>query len=331
MGRVRAAVLVAVGVLVAGAALVVVGTLRNRSGSPAEAADPAPTGSSMLASAGAASAGAAPAGAVACAGGTVAMPPWDCVFSARLAAASALVAAKPGRLGIVVRDRVSGAVWRAGSPEHPVWTASTVKLAMAADLLERSRAGTITLDAVARNQIADMLDFSSNAAANQLWKRFRLADRLGHYRSAYGMGGLGFPTGDRYWGAMKCTTEDLLALMSYVLDRLPAEDRDVIVEAMRSVSPIQQWGVWSAGPALMPGVKGGWSIEKDPGGEHWVANSVGFAGSEARYAVAMMYQLPPGVTTKAGTIEAGVHAVSDVVATIFGAPVPAPVTIPEDP
>ena len=212
-----------------------------------------------------------------------------------------------------------------------MWTASTIKLAMAADLLERHRAGSITLDATARKQIADMLDFSSNSAANQLWKNFRLADRVAHYRSAYGMAGLGFPTGDRYWGAMKCTTLDLLSLMSYVLDSLPAPDRDFIVDAMRSVSPIQQWGVWAAGPRLAPGVKGGWSIEKDPGGEHWVANSVGFAGPDARYVIATMYQLPPGVLTKAGTIDAGVHAVSDIVATIFGARVPAPVTIPQDP
>ena len=160
---------------------------------------------------------------------------------------------------------------------------------------------------------------------------FRLSARLSHYQTSYGMTGLHFPTDVKYWGHMKCTTEDLARLMSYVLDHLAPADLDYVVEAMRTVDPIQQWGVWSAGAALTPGVKGGWSIEPDPGGEHWVANSVGFAGPDARYVVALMYQLPPGVNSKDGTIDAGVHRVSDLVATVFGAAVPAPVTVPRDP
>jgi hypothetical protein len=256
---------------------------------------------------------------------------WDCDQAARFATAEDLVAAAPGRLGIVVRDRVTRAVWRAGSPDHPVWTASTIKLAMAVDLLERARAGSLRLDSTSRRQITDMLDFSSNAAANQLWRDHRLSTRLSHYQTAYGMTGLHFPTDVKYWGHMKCTTEDLATLMSYVLDHLAPADRDYVVEAMRTVDPIQQWGVWSAGAALTPGVKGGWSIEPDPGGEHWVANSVGFAGPDGRYVVALMYQLPPGVNSKDGTIDAGVHRVSDLVATVFGAAVPAPVTVPRDP
>jgi hypothetical protein len=311
MRRVRAAVILSVAVLVAGVALVVVGVVRGRSTTRADAAWTVPTTTA---------ASAAPVGG--CPG------PWDCAFSARLAAASALVAAKPGRLGIAVRDRVSGAVWRAGEPEHPVWTASTIKLALAVDLLERARVGSLTLDATARQQIADMLDFSSNSAADRLWRRFELADRVQHYRDVYGISGLEFPAGYRYWGAMKCTTDGLLGLMSYVLDHLAPADRDYIVGAMRTVDRIQQWGVWAAGRSQRPGLKAGWSIEKDPGGEHWVANSVGFAGPDARYAIAVMYQLPPGVNTRNGSIRAGVHAISDIVATIFGAPVPAPVTVP---
>jgi hypothetical protein len=256
---------------------------------------------------------------------------WDCDQAARFATAEDLVAAAPGRLGIVVRDRVTGAVWRAGSPDHPVWTASTIKLAMAVDLLERARAGSLTLDATSRRQITEMLDFSSNRAANELWRKFRLSARLSHYQTSYGMAGLHFPTDYAYWGAMKCTTEDLAALMSYVFDHLAPADLEYVVGAMRKVDPIQQWGVWAAGRVLAPGVKGGWSIENDPGGEHWVANSVGFAGPDGRYVVALMYQLPPGVNSKDGTIDAGVHRVSDLVATVFGAAVPAAVTVPRDP
>jgi hypothetical protein len=140
------------------------------------------------------------------------------------------------------------------------------------------------------------------------------------------MTGLTFvPGSPRYWGFLKCSAEDLHRLMSYVLDRLDPRDRTYVTGAMRHVGPIQQWGVWAAGPALQPGSKDGWSIESDPGGKHWCTSTVGFAGPDARYVVAVMYHLPPG----SGTIGAGVHSVSDLVATVFGAAVPARVTVPD--
>jgi len=92
---------------------------------------------------------------------------------------------------------------------------------------------------------------------------------------------------------------------------------------------VQQWGVWSAGPSMQPGVKGGWSVEKDDDGkDHWVVLSVGFAGPEARYVVSVTHDLPPGTRSTNGNLDVGVHTVSDLVATVFGAPVPANPVIP---
>ena len=67
---------------------------------------------------------------------------------------------------------------------------------------------------------------------------------------------------------MKCTAEDLLHLMSYVLDTLNPADRTYLINAMRHVGPIQRWGMYAAGPAQQPGVKNGWSIEPDGGPVH---------------------------------------------------------------
>jgi len=50
---------------------------------------------------------------------------------------------------------------------------------------------------------------------------------------------------------------------------------------------------------------------------------VGFAGDGERYVVAVTYRLTPS-----GSLSDGVHTVSDLVATVFGAPVPAKVSIP---
>src|SRR5205814_5782133 len=80
--------------------------------------------------------------------------------SLHFAEASAFLARQPGFLGIVVRDRRTDAVWRAGATDHLTWAASTVKLATVVSLLEQVRVGQVTLDAKARTQIADVLNWS---------------------------------------------------------------------------------------------------------------------------------------------------------------------------
>jgi hypothetical protein len=252
--------------------------------------------------------------------------PWGCDQQRRLAAAAALVRTGPGQLGITVLDRRTGAVWTAGTAEHRMWASSTPKLALATSLLERARAGELTLDRTARVQIDAMLAVSDDNAADALWDRFGGAALLPRVRERYGMTGLDFVPGfPRRWGFLTGSTGDLRRLMTYVLTRLDAPDREHVVTAMRHVGSIQRWGVWAAGPALQPGTKDGWSIESDAGRQHWCTSSVGFAGPGERYVVAVMDDLPPG-----SGIDAGVHAVSDIVATVFGAKVPAAVTVPDE-
>jgi hypothetical protein len=168
-----------------------------------------------------------------------------------------------------------------------------------------------------------MLNFSDEAASDRLWTKFGGDAMLARFRSAFGMTGLHFVpgfTGSTYWGFVKCTADDLAALMSHVLD---GPDRAYLVAAMRGVAPNQRWGVWGAGAAQQPGDKDGWSFESDPYGKHWVTDTVGFAGPDQRYTLAIMYQVGPS-----GSLADGVHAVSDVAAMLFGRAVPAPVTVP---
>jgi|GEM_PF-473111 hypothetical protein len=251
---------------------------------------------------------------------------WGCPFQQRLAAAARLVRTEPGQLGVTVLDRRTGAVWEAGTAGHLMWASSTPKLALATSLLERSRAGEITLDATARRQLAAMLAVSDDDAADALWDRYGGAAALARFRDRFGMTGATFVPGfPQRWGFIKVSTRDLRRLMTYVLTRTDPADRAYLVQAMRTTGPIQHWGVWAAGAAQRPGAKDGWSVELDAGAKHWCTSSVGFAGDGERYVVAVMDDLPPS----AG-IAAGVHAVSDVVATIFGAPTPAAVTVPDE-
>ena len=171
-----------------------------------------------------------------------------------------------------------------------------------------------------------MLNFSDEAASDRLWAAYGGDAMLDRFRTVFGMRALRFVPGftrSTYWGFVRCSTDDLAALVQHVLTRTDPADRAYLVAALRGVAPNQQWGVWAAGADQRPGNKDGWSFESDPPGRHWVADTVGFAGPGERYAVAVMYQVDP-----AGSLAAGVHTVSDLVALLFGVPVPARITVP---
>ncbi|MDT7557614.1 MAG: hypothetical protein QOI68_2084 [Pseudonocardiales bacterium] len=284
-------------------------------GTPEAAAAPAPAPAVSAA---------APAPAD-CTNGTA----WSCDQQRRFAAASAYVARSGGGhgyLSAVFTDRRTGLSWRVGPARQPGWTASTIKLAIATDLVERGRAGAITLTAADRHDMDAMLANSDEPASNRLWAKYGDDAMLARFRERFGMPGVRFVPGfstRAYWGFVKCTSDDLAALVRHILTVTDPADRGYLVAAMRAVAPNQRWGVWAAGAGNQPGNKDGWSFESDSYGKHWVADSVGFAGPGERYVVAVMYQVDPR-----GTLADGVHAVSDLVALLFGQPVPAPVTVP---
>jgi hypothetical protein len=254
---------------------------------------------------------------------------WSCDQQQRFAAAGAYISRNVsgnGYLAVVFTDRQTGTAWRFGPTQHEGWTASTIKLAIAADLQRRQRAGQITLTAADRRDMATMLNFSDNAASDRLWAKYGGDAMLARFRTQYGMTGLHFVPGftaKTYWGFVKCTSDDLAALMHYVFTQVNPTDRTYLVDALRAVAPNQQWGVWAAGSDQRPGNKDGWSFESDSYGKHWVTNTVGFAGPDERYLVAVMYQVDPH-----GTLPGGVHTISDVVALLFGKPIPARITVP---
>jgi len=249
---------------------------------------------------------------------------WGCEWAPRLAAAAAVTGAAPGQLGVVVLDRRTGRRWQTGDVDHLYWTGSTIKLGLVATALEESRSGVRQLSDTDTQRIGDILSFSSDDAADALWREYGRAALLSRFRSRYGMAHATYVDGfDQYWGFVKCTPGDLVTLMNYLLEKLEPADRDLVVTGMRQTDDIQHWGVWSAGQANDPGNKNGWSVEQDDGQDHWLTSSVGFAGDDERYVVAEMYSMPPGQDS----LERGAQTLSDIAAVLFGRVTPAPAVI----
>jgi beta-lactamase class A len=105
-------------------------------------------------------------------------PDPQCVLQQRITAAEKYLATRPGTVGFVLRDRVAGTRYRNAAAGAPIWTASTIKLAMVADLLSREQAGTLRLTAADRDQMAAMLRSSDNDAADSLWSRYGGTDNV---------------------------------------------------------------------------------------------------------------------------------------------------------
>lgn len=240
---------------------------------------------------------------------------FPCDLRARFTAADSYAAGRPGTSGIVVHDLRTGAVWQNDHASDQTWTASTIKLAMVVDLFTRDRAGTITLTENDRTLIHAMLHTSDDDAADSLWFKYAGQDHQAFNDDfpRYGMTSLqpqdGYSEFFPYWGFQKCTPADLDRLMTYVLTELPAADRSYVVNELRTVGPIQQWGVWGAGPAARPGNKDGWS-EEDGG---WVINTVGFVGPGERYVVTVMNNL-----RGEGGYDEGRATVTQVAKLLFG-------------
>lgn len=218
---------------------------------------------------------------------------FDCDFQRRFTAVGRYLRVRPGTVGIVVRDRRTGAVWRNRYADTMVWTASTIKLAMTVDLFTRDRTGGISLTSGDRELIRRMLHSSDDDAADTLWFKYAGPDHLAYNDDfpKYGMTTLepqrGYTHYFPYWGFQKCTPADLDRLVNYVLTKLPAGTREYVVDQLEHVAADQRWGVWGAGPAAAPGNKDGWSLE-DTG---WVMNSVGWVGPGQRYTLAVMNSL----------------------------------------
>ena len=236
-----------------------------------------------------------------------ALDAFSCTMQHRITLVKRYLASQPGEIGVELHDRDSGASWGDDDADTDFPAASTIKLAMVADVMWRQSAGRLSLGPADWELINEILYNSDDAAGDQLW----FADEDGGFLQRIqrlGMRGAYYSGSPPYWGFIYCSPHDLDNLMDYMLDRLPAHDRNYIVYRMRRVGPIEQWGVWGAGSAEHPGNKDGWENQ----GSVWITNTVGFAGPHERYTLAIMDNLGG-----AGDFHQGSTTLSEVASLLF--------------
>jgi hypothetical protein len=233
---------------------------------------------------------------------------FDCDFAIRLGKVGSYLATRPGFTGVAVSDGYRDVVWHNAAADRPIYGASTLKLAIALDILMRRHRGQVTLTVKEWNWLYRALVYSDSAAANQLWSRYGGAGMVSGW-GAYGMSETGFVPGlNRHWGSMKTTAADLRRLVRFVVRDAPADVRAYLQARMRGVAGNQQWGVWAVGPGWAPGVKNGWFRYR----AGWVLNSAGFVGVHQRYLLAVMSD-----QRAKGTYQSGVTTTSQVARILF--------------
>jgi hypothetical protein len=232
---------------------------------------------------------------------------FSCTMQHRISEVKHYLAHQPGKIGVELYDRDDGASWGNKDADTDFPAASTIKLAIITDLLRRQNTGSLSLSPADWDLISEILYNSDDAAGDQLWSAYENGSFLPRIRR-FGMRSAYFSGSPPYWGFMYCSPHDLANLMNYVLDRLPGHERDYIVHRMRRVGPIEQWGVWGAGRANHPGNKDGWENQ----GSVWITNTVGFAGPNERYTLAIMDNLDG-----AGGFHVGSTTLSEVASILF--------------
>ena len=104
----------------------------------------------------------------------------------------------PGSIAIVVHNRENGATWHNANADVSYPAASTMKLAMMTDILQRSDAGRIDLTNADRQAMFQALYTSNDDDANYLWNKYEDGSFLNRIR-AFGMNDARFtssvPTG----------------------------------------------------------------------------------------------------------------------------------------
>ncbi|MFD8636530.1 serine hydrolase [Streptomyces sp. NPDC059533] len=222
-----------------------------------------------------------------------------------------------GRYALAVEDLTSGRAAAYGASTETFASASIIKVDILAALLLQAQDRGVPLTAAQRRLASDMIRFSDNDAAQELWTGIGRRQGLDAANARLGL--TPARAGQRGpWGLTRTTVGDQMALLKAVFTEdspLTAASRSYVRTLMGDVAADQNWGVGAAGaPGDRPVLKNGWLPVGTPA--LWAVNSMGLV--ERAGHTLLVVVLTDGQPTR----EAGTALIERTASTAAGALTP---------
>lgn len=215
------------------------------------------------------------------------------------------LARRSGHVSAAVFDLTTGHTYALGA-DRPVYTASIVKVAVLASLLQEAEQTRSALTPATRQLVDRMIEQSDNAATTTLWQRQGGAAGLQRLFAVAGMTETTpAPTILEPWDGVRTTARDqLLLLRSLFASSRVLDDADAsyVLDEMAHVEPSQRWGIGAGTSATSQvSLKNGWLPVP---GQGWTVNSIGEVRTGAHaYLIAVLGSDAPSMDYGIGSIE----------------------------
>lgn len=196
--------------------------------------------------------------------------------------------AADAQVGVEVFDRNTGTVLTNVNENQLFPMMSVVKLMIALGVLDDNDWALPSPDT--QQELTRMLAYSDDGIANDLWGSYGGPAIITAISEATGMQNTDPPTDTGEWGDTKTTAADIVALYQYIAEKLPAEDRDLILNALSNAPQTasdgtdQYFGIPRGIPNTPWAIKQGWGSS----GNRIVVNTTGLVGGENRYVVVVL-------------------------------------------
>ena len=201
------------------------------------------------------------------------------------------------QLGVAVFDRLTGEVAVGSRGHERFYTASLSKLIVIVDVLDRRRTEGLQVTDADLQLFARALGPSDDSAMSALWEKFDGAGAPARLSARLGLEGTAAPRRTGQWGEVEVTASDYATLWKYVLDDMPADDRDLLLSDIAAAPATARDGFDQSFGLLSPDIRDGYQTFAKQGwmccfsGQYYL-HSAGVAGPEKRFVVVMLTRQP---------------------------------------
>jgi hypothetical protein len=218
-------------------------------------------------------------------------------------------------VGVEVFDRQTGTVVTSAHADQQFAAMSVIKLLIALDILSENN--WAPPDGTTQQQITRMLSYSDDALADAFWTADGGPQEVVKIASLLHLTGTQPPNDPNEWGDTRITAQDVVTVYRFILDKLAAPDRTLVLAALSNAPRYgadgfdQYFGIPNALPSNARwAIKQGWGTS----GDSAFLNTTGLVGADSRYVTVVLtsasadeYPSVPAAVT------AGTHALAGLV------------------